>query len=94
MNLHTNDYWFLFIKWLKYNKIFSKFFYYYQNNPFGWKNMWFKGYGSLKMTCVPRLYIFHAFDWASTKEGNIYWQNIDEQWESFYERINQIKYTQ
>lgn len=31
-------------------------------------------------SCSPSDYINNAFCWSDTKEGHIFWENIDEQW--------------
>lgn len=62
----------LFMRFLKYNNIYHTFF--------GNINVKFKEIYDPKIFKVTKLSITQAFYWGSTKQGVIFWQEVDKQW--------------
>lgn len=83
--LTKEDCAFLFIKWLKYKKIYSIFLYNHNNMDDNWKNTYFNKYQILfHLTVNPFQWIIYAFEWENTKEGATFWSKIDLEWKDFY----------
>lgn len=93
MKLNKDTYWILFLKWLKYKKCYSSFFYCYNNVSDYWKKTYLNN-KLLKYVCNEKEWLLFAFDWTYTKEGSTFWRNLEQEWCLFLYDINKEFYKQ
>ena len=73
--LTRDDYWKIFLLFLKHNKIFSLYYKNYNNfsrlNPLN---------GFIKIKAEYTYWIMSAFSWSNTKEGLKFWSDKHRDW--------------
>jgi hypothetical protein len=82
MKLNKDTYWILFLKWLKYKKCYSSFYYCCNNVSDYWKNTYLHNI-LLKYVCDEEDWLLFAFDWKNSKEGVSFWSNLNKEWRLF-----------
>ena len=91
MKLNKDTYWILFLKWLKYKKCYSSFYYCCNNVSDYWKKTYLHN-KLLKYVCEEKDWLLFAFDWTHSKEGSTFWGNLRQEWCLFLYDINKEFY--